>query len=447
MDPEAARAPYARGDELSSVKLWAAEVDFCRWKRATPAPPTDGGFWNEVETVTRNFSKHLQLAVTFALVVVSVASSQTANDVPERLLPSACTALQGLAIPASAIGLPTSGAVVQTAVAVGASDAGNANGDFCKVTGIVKPQHAGSPNLEFEVNLPLAWNRRALQMGGGGYDGIARDRPRAVHAAAGEHGHAAQAGLRHARQRRRPQRRAPGSTARFAMDDEALVNYGKQSVKKAHDAAMAVIRKAYGRAPRALLLHRRLAGRARGARRRRALSRGLRRRRRALSGLQRDDAPSRIAQRRQGAVRGRRRGVDQPEEDEADRRRGLREVRRPRRRQGRHHQQRRRLQRRVRREDAALRRTAPTPATPACPTRSSRPWRRSRRTTSPDSRSPAWTRSRNGRCSRARRSRARRTSGRCRSRRIRCRARSRCSTAPAIRRSSSSSRATRSSTR
>jgi len=54
---------------------------------------------------------------------------------------------------------------------VNASDAGNVNGAFCKVTGVVTPQHAGSPGLEFEVNLPFAWNRRALQMGGGGYDG------------------------------------------------------------------------------------------------------------------------------------------------------------------------------------------------------------------------------------------------------------------------------------
>jgi hypothetical protein len=66
-----------------------------------------------------------------------------------------CASLQGLTIPASAIGLPTSGAVVQTAVSVGATDAGNANGAFCKVSGLVRPVHAGSPDLEFEVNLPL----------------------------------------------------------------------------------------------------------------------------------------------------------------------------------------------------------------------------------------------------------------------------------------------------
>ena len=39
------------------------------------------------------------------------------------------------------------------------------------MTGIVKPKNPTSPNLEFEVNLPAAWNRRALQMGGGGYNG------------------------------------------------------------------------------------------------------------------------------------------------------------------------------------------------------------------------------------------------------------------------------------
>ena len=61
-------------------------------------------------------------------------------------------------------------------------------------------------------------------------------------------------------------------------------------------------------------------------------------------------------------------------------------------------------------------------------------------TTSRASRSPAWTRSRAGRCSRARCSASGRTSARCRSRRIRCRARSRCSTPPAIRPPSSSSR-------
>ena len=104
------------------------------------------------------------------VVVTGLAVSGYAQETT-HLSPSDCAPLKDLSIPASAIGLPTSGAVVQTAATVVASDQGNANGDFCKVVGIVKPKNAGSPNLEFEVNLPLNWNRRALQMGGGGYDG------------------------------------------------------------------------------------------------------------------------------------------------------------------------------------------------------------------------------------------------------------------------------------
>ena len=111
-----------------------------------------------------------RLLVTFAAgdVAPSLASPRRpAHRCRPRRVPS----LLNLSIPASAIGLPTSGAVVQTAVPVAASAQGNTNGDYCKVTGIVKPHNPSSPNLEFEVNLPMAWNRRVLQMGGGGYNG------------------------------------------------------------------------------------------------------------------------------------------------------------------------------------------------------------------------------------------------------------------------------------
>lgn len=165
-----------------------------------------------------------------------------------RLTPETCASLKEFSIPASAIGLPTSGALVETAAFVDASAKDNINGDFCKVTGIVKPHHAGSPNLEFEVNLPAAWNRRALQMGGGGYDGSlvtgltqysnqTPDTPTPLKQGyvtlGSDGGHKGKQAF-------------DGS---FGMDDEALLNFGKESVKKTHDAAMAVIRKAYGQRP------------------------------------------------------------------------------------------------------------------------------------------------------------------------------------------------------
>jgi pimeloyl-ACP methyl ester carboxylesterase len=183
-------------------------------------------------------------------VFVLVTAPAVVGYSPEttRLSPADCAPLKDFSIQASAIGLPTSGALVQTAVAVGAADQGNTNGDFCKVVGIVKPKNSTSPNLEFEVNLPYNWNGRALQMGGGGYDGslVTGLTPFTLQPAntptplkqgfvtlGSDGGH----------------KGAQGFDGSFGMDDEALSNFGKESVKKAHDAAMAVIRKAYGRPP------------------------------------------------------------------------------------------------------------------------------------------------------------------------------------------------------
>jgi feruloyl esterase len=182
------------------------------------------------------------------LAALALALGVSAQEGVTPLPAAACASLQGLSIPASAIGLETSGAAVQTAVPVAASAAGNANGDFCKVTGIVKPKNPGSPNLEFEVNLPQAWNRRVLQMGGGGYNGTlvtgltgytlqpaAIDNPlkQGFVTLGTDGGH----------------KSTQGFDGSFALDDEALRNFGKESVKKGHDAAMEVVKKAYGRAP------------------------------------------------------------------------------------------------------------------------------------------------------------------------------------------------------
>jgi feruloyl esterase len=191
----------------------------------------------------------LTCGAALVAITVGLMTFVHAADTGNTALPaSACAGLQGFSIPAPAIGLPTSGAVVQTAVTVAASDKGNVNGAFCKVTGIVKAKNARSPSLEFEVNLPGSWNRRALQMGGGGYDGslVTALTPYTLQPASmdtplkqgyvtlgSDGGH----------------KGGPGFDGSFGLDDEALVNYGKESVKKVHDAAIAVIKKAYGGAP------------------------------------------------------------------------------------------------------------------------------------------------------------------------------------------------------
>ena len=192
------------------------------------------------------FPRTAHLVATFALVTLAVPG--LAQQDRTALPAAACATLLNLSIPASAIGLPSSGAVVQTAVVVAASEQGNVNGDFCKVVGIVKPHNPSSPNLEFEVNLPAAWNRRVLQMGGGGYNGTLVTglgpftlQPANVDNAlkqgfvtlGTDGGHKSTAGF----------------DGTFAMDDEALRNFGQESVKKGHDVAFEIIKKAYGRAP------------------------------------------------------------------------------------------------------------------------------------------------------------------------------------------------------
>ena len=92
-----------------------------------------------------------------------------------------CEALTGMTIPASAIGLPTRGAVVASAQrAPEVAPYRDAEGEHllptparCLVLARILPVDAAAPAINIAVNLPLAnWNGRALQSGGGGIGGV-----------------------------------------------------------------------------------------------------------------------------------------------------------------------------------------------------------------------------------------------------------------------------------
>jgi feruloyl esterase len=183
------------------------------------------------------------LALGCALVLVPPTVSAGEDSTKSE---SACTALSNLRLPASAIALPTTGAVVQKASFVAA---GSTTAEYCAVTGVISPVSPGAPGIEFQVNLPSHWNGKALQMGGGGYDGtlVTATGPAALQPAntptplqrgyvtlGSDGGH----------------KGGPGFDGRFGLNDEALLNYGKESVKKTHDVAVEIVRKRYGRAPR-----------------------------------------------------------------------------------------------------------------------------------------------------------------------------------------------------
>ena len=146
-----------------------------------------------------------------------------------------------------------------------------------------------------------------------------------------------------------------GFDGTFAMDDEALRNFGKESVKKGHDVAIEIIKKAYGRSPERSYF---IGG--------------------SQGGHEALDAAARYPNDYDGVVahypaynvtllhlgslnvgralyEGGGAAWINPAELKADHRRRLREVRRSRWREGRHHRQRQGVQRRVRREEPALR--------------------------------------------------------------------------------------------
>ena len=76
-----------------------------------------------------------------------------------------CASLNGTAIPAASIGLPTGGALV-TSTTLAATPVAN-----CQVNGRIDPVDPAAPPINFRVNLPMTWNSKAFQFGGGGFNG------------------------------------------------------------------------------------------------------------------------------------------------------------------------------------------------------------------------------------------------------------------------------------
>ena len=92
--------------------------------------------------------------------------------------PRDCATIASVPLPASAIGLPTSGARVTGATPVGASGtAPRTIGAYCHVTADIDPVDRSAPPIKLEVNLPESWNGKALMYGGGGFNGTVLSSP------------------------------------------------------------------------------------------------------------------------------------------------------------------------------------------------------------------------------------------------------------------------------
>lgn len=189
-------------------------------------------------------------AAALLLAVPTPAPRAAASPAAQR-----CAALRSLVIPAAAIAAPTRGGAITSAWM---SPAGDPNGEYCRVEGAIHPLDPGASDIRFGVNLPADWNRKAVQFGGGGYDGtlvdglsgnyLDRDGGRPV--ARGFATFGSDSGHRETVRARRTR-----AVAAFALNAEELANYGGAQLKKVRDAAMVVVRARYGSAPRRLYFY------------------------------------------------------------------------------------------------------------------------------------------------------------------------------------------------
>ncbi|MFG1923104.1 tannase/feruloyl esterase family alpha/beta hydrolase [Cryptosporangium sp. NPDC048952] len=189
----------------------------------------------------------LPVPITIALVLVTavMTTPAAAADKGPR-----CAELAAQVIPASVISSPTRGGRVESA-AIKTKVVTGTTIEYCDVRAKLSPVDRSAPDIELQIGMPVDWNRHTLMFGGGGYDGTIPDvtqnvpfgRPdqptplaRGYATYGSDSGH--QAG---------PTASLDGS---FGTNDEALRNFAAgDALKKTHDAAMYVIRRAYGAKP------------------------------------------------------------------------------------------------------------------------------------------------------------------------------------------------------
>jgi feruloyl esterase len=186
---------------------------------------------------------HRCCVLVTALAATAVAASAVAAPAV-AMMATDCTALGHASVAKEAIGLPSGGAVVSSAQQLDDP----ATGPYCELLGAIKPIDPAAPDIQFRVNLPPAWNGKAVQMGGGGFDGRVPPATNSMFADpaapttlrrgyatfSSDSGHAVQPGT---------------EAAAFALNAEALANFAGEQLKKTHDVAVALIRLAYGQAP------------------------------------------------------------------------------------------------------------------------------------------------------------------------------------------------------
>ncbi|MGV9823805.1 tannase/feruloyl esterase family alpha/beta hydrolase [Nocardia xishanensis] len=160
----------------------------------------------------------------------------------------ACSDMPGMNIPASAIGLPTSGGEVTGAKIVPAKGTGeSATVEYCEVDAALHPVDPTASDIKMRIALPTNWNGKSWMFGGGGYNGSIRKVDRWDSAVGGQplmsRGYAIFSS--------NGGHDGYYTDASFALKDnqEEIRNYVGDALKKTRDAAMLLMQTHYGKTP------------------------------------------------------------------------------------------------------------------------------------------------------------------------------------------------------
>lgn len=200
---------------------------------------------------TRNGLRRWLMAAAGAMVLGGCGSDDDAVTPPpvqpNPPAPLACSQINGMAIPAASIGLPTTGAVVTSTTVVAAAGTGAAAvGEYCRVLGDINPVDPTAPKIKFQVNLPATWNFRAMMFGGGGYNGTIATGAGNVPAGPTTQPSPLGRGYATFGSDSGHQANAAGSRdGSFGTNDEALRNFAGDALKKTRDVAVEIIKARY----------------------------------------------------------------------------------------------------------------------------------------------------------------------------------------------------------
>ena len=185
-------------------------------------------------------------ALAVAAVLLGGCAVSNGPGAPPAVAKS-CAEINGMAIPAMAIGLPTTGAIVTSTALVPAAGTGVAAvAEYCKVLGDVNPVDVNAPKIKFQVNLPANWNSKAVMFGGGGYNGTIATGIGNVPAGPADQPAPLARGYATFGSDSGHQGNATGSRdGAFGANDEAMRNFSADALKKTRDTAIFIIQARY----------------------------------------------------------------------------------------------------------------------------------------------------------------------------------------------------------